>query len=249
MKKYITKKEIEAEPMTLGEAQDKGIHTGYLYVKEHAKNDPGYVIKDNDGGPGYWTSKKEFEEKCKPVETFVDRMKVKYGELVEMQELCEQFVCSDKFRETVKDDYQAFLLKLQNEVMKLYTAILDQCMVAAEGNSEVHTIPSMSFGVATEALKFGFAIRRAGWNGKGLMVFKQVPAHITGAIIPKMTSLPEDAKKLILATKGFINYESQCLIFNSNTGRADSWVPSISDVFAEDWEIVTVKEYTDERQG
>ena len=23
-----------------------------------------------------------------------------------------------------------------------------------------------------------------------------------------------------------------------NTGRADSWVPSISDVFAEDWEIV-----------
>lgn len=249
MKKYITKKEIEAEPMTLGEAQDKGIHTGYLYIKEHAKNNPGYVVKGDDGGPGYWIPKKEFDEKCKPVDTFIEDMRVEYGELAERRRLLDKFIYSDKFRETVKDDYQTFLLKLQNEVMKLYTTILDQRMAAAEGNSEVHTIPGMSFGVATEALKFGFAIRRAGWNGKGLMVFKQVPAHITDAIIPKMTSLPEEAKKLILATKGFINYESQCLIFNSNTGRADSWVPSISDVFAEDWEIVTVKEYTDERQG
>lgn len=36
----------------------------------------------------------------------------------------------------------------------------------------------MSFGVAIEALKFGLAIRRKGWNGKGLWVIKQVPAHI-----------------------------------------------------------------------
>lgn len=43
----------------------------------------------------------------------------------------------------------------------------------------------------------------------------------------------------LLKEKGFIDYTSQCLIYNENTGRADSWVPSISDVFAEDWEIVT----------
>ena len=48
----------------------------------------------------------------------------------------------------------------------------------------------------------------------------------------------ESAKDLILKGKGFIDYTSQCLIYNENTGRADSWVPSISDVFAEDWEIV-----------
>lgn len=96
----------------------------------------------------------------------------------------------------------------------------------------------MRFGDAIEVLKQGGTVRRSGWNGKGLMVFKQVPAHIDSDIIPKMQSLPQSAKDLILKSKGFIDYTSQCLIYNENTGRADSWVPSISDVFAEDWEIV-----------
>lgn len=42
-----------------------------------------------------------------------------------------------------------------------------------------------NFGEAIQALKFGLAIRRSGWNGKNLMVFKQVPAYIEGSIIPK----------------------------------------------------------------
>ena len=97
---------------------------------------------------------------------------------------------------------------------------------------------AMDFGDAIEVLKQGGAIRRTGWNGKGLFVIKQVPAHIGSDVIPKMQSLPQSAKDLILSGKGFIDYTSQCLIYNENTGRADSWVPSISDVFAEDWEIV-----------
>ena len=50
--------------------------------------------------------------------------------------------------------------------------------------------------------------------------------------------MPQSAKDLILNGKGFIDYTSQCLIYNGNTGQADSWVPSISDVFADDWELV-----------
>ena len=99
-------------------------------------------------------------------------------------------------------------------------------------------VRKMNFGMAIMALKAGYPIRRSGWNGKGLMVFKQVPAHIDSDIIPKMQSLPQSAKDLILKGKGFIDYTSQCLIYDENTGRADSWVPSISDVFADDWEIV-----------
>lgn len=49
---------------------------------------------------------------------------------------------------------------------------------------------------------------------------------------------PEAAKKEVLAGLGKINYTCQCLIYNSNTGRADSWVPSSSDIFAKDWEEV-----------
>ena len=97
---------------------------------------------------------------------------------------------------------------------------------------------TMDFGDAIEVLKQGGVIRRKGWNGKGLVVFKQVPAHIGSDIIPKMQSLPQSAKDLILKERGFVDYTSQCLIYNKNTGRADSWTPSISDVFAEDWEIV-----------
>ena len=95
-----------------------------------------------------------------------------------------------------------------------------------------------SFSEAIKLLQKGKAIRRSGWNGKNLFVIKQVPAHIESDIIPKMQSLPQSAKDLIMNGKGFIDYTSQCLIYNGNTGRADSWVPSISDVFAEDWELV-----------
>ena len=110
--------------------------------------------------------------------------------------------------------------------------------VYAKSYREVKEETPICFGDAIEVLKQGGAVRRSGWNGKGLMVFKQVPAHIESDIIPKMQSLPQSAKDLILKGKGFIDYTSQCLIYNENTGRADSWVPSISDVFAEDWEIV-----------
>ena len=99
-------------------------------------------------------------------------------------------------------------------------------------------VRSLAFGDAVELLKKGHALRRSGWNGKNLFVIKQVPAHIESDIIPKMQSLPQSAKDLILNGKGFIDYTSQCLIYNGNTGRADSWVPSISDVFADDWELV-----------
>lgn len=97
---------------------------------------------------------------------------------------------------------------------------------------------NMTFGDAIEVLKQGGAIRRKGWNGKGMFVIKQVPSHIDSNIIPKMQSLPQSAKDLIMKGKGFIDYTCQCLIYNENTGRADSWNPSIADVFAEDWEIV-----------
>ena len=96
----------------------------------------------------------------------------------------------------------------------------------------------MDFGKAIEALKAGEAVQRSGWNGKGLFVVKQVPAHITEDIIPKIQSLSQRAKDLILASENkYIDYTNQMLIINPN-GRADSWIPSSSDVFAEDWQIV-----------
>ena len=97
---------------------------------------------------------------------------------------------------------------------------------------------NLNFGEVIEILKQGGLVRRKGWNGKGLFVIKQVPAHIESDVIPRMQSLPQSAKDRILKGKGFVDYTSQCLIYSENTGRADSWVPSVSDIFAEDWEVV-----------
>ena len=98
---------------------------------------------------------------------------------------------------------------------------------------------SVNFGGAIDLLKAGLAVRRKGWNGKGLFVVKQVPSHITGDIIPNMQSLPQSAKNILMSRENpHIDYTNQMLIINPD-GRADSWVPSASDVFAEDWEVVT----------
>lgn len=97
----------------------------------------------------------------------------------------------------------------------------------------------MDFGEVIKALKEGHAVQREGWNGKGLFVVKQIPCKLEGLIIDKMQSLPESAKELIKMQEGVptIAYTNQMLIVNSE-GRADSWVPSSSDIFAEDWKIL-----------
>lgn len=236
MKKYIGTKEVEAMPMTLGEYINKSGRNPYK-DNAHDEAEEGYLVKYKDGYES-WSPKQVFEESYKCSDTFLDRLHIEHDDLFDKFEKCATFVDSDKFRDVVKEDYPAFLLWLQREVMGRYAAILEQRMAIANGEKEITTLPRMSFGIAIQVLKFGLAIRRSGWNGKGLFVIKQVPAHIESETIPKMQSLPQSAKDLILKGKGFIDYTSQCLIYNENTGRADSWVPSISDVFAEDWEIV-----------
>lgn len=94
------------------------------------------------------------------------------------------------------------------------------------------------FGDAIEALRNGKAIRRDGWNGKGMFVTKQVPSEVSFEILPKMTSLNPVAKTLIAkCDSNSIKYQNQMLLVQRD-GRADSWVPSSSDIFAEDWEII-----------
>lgn len=236
MKKFIGTKQVEAEPMTMGDAYEKGLLQVGRVPNESEKTLPGYHVKYTDGYES-WSPAEPFEKAYRCAETFLDRLKIEHKECFDRFEKCNVFVNSEKFREILKDDYSAFLLYVQRILMGYYTEILELRMDSAEGK-EIPSVPRMSLGIAIEALKFGLAIRRKGWNGKGLFVVKQVPAHIESDVVPKVQSLPQSAKDLILKGKGFVDYTSQCLIYNENTGRADSWVPSVSDMFAEDWEIV-----------
>lgn len=234
MKKYIGTKQIEAEPMTRGDAWGKHL----LREKPSTENfdDEGYHVRYEDRYES-WSPKNTFEKAYKIADTFLDHLHIEMRDLYEKMDKLSPFIESGKIDEIVTDKYQNHLLRLQHRIMSRYINVLE-CRIGRLDGSPEAPLHQMSFGDAIEILKQGGAIRRSGWNGKGLMVFKQVPARITEDVIPKMQSLPQSAKDLILKGKGFIDYTSQCLIYNENTGRADSWVPSISDVFADDWEIV-----------
>lgn len=238
MKQYTGTKTVKATPMTMGEAYERKLLKEGVRPSECETDKAGYLV-EYEGGYQSWSPKSIFDEAYKCADTFLDRLKVEYEELMKRYEKCAAFVDSEKFRKVVKEDCPAFLLSLQRKFMGYYLVILEQRMAIAKGEISITTLTGMSFGSAIQALKFGLAIRRAGWNGKGLFVVKQVPAHITADIIPNMQSLPQSAKDIIMArAEPHIAYTNQMLIVHPD-GRADSWVPSSSDVFAEDWELVT----------
>lgn len=182
MKKYIGTKQIEAEPMTRGDAWGKHL----LREKPSTENfdDEGYHVRYEDGYES-WSPKDTFEKAYKIADTFLDRLHIEMRDLYEKMDKLSPFIESGKIDEIVTDKYQNHLLRLQHRIMSRYINVLE-CRIGRLDGSPEAPLHQMSFGDAIEILKQGGAIRRSGWNGKGLMVFKQVPAHIESDIIPKM---------------------------------------------------------------
>lgn len=97
-------------------------------------------------------------------------------------------------------------------------------------------IKNQTFGQAIEALKEGKIVSRAGWNGKGLFVFRQVPSQVPFEVISKMTSLPQAVKDVFIKSGAPITYQNQfCIVYPDNS--LHGWQPSGSDALANDWEI------------
>ena len=82
------------------------------------------------------------------------------------------------------------------------------------------------FGGALSALKLGQKVARIGWNGKGMFVYL-VPAA--------------SYKATTNAAKGHfgdtVPYNAYFAIKNVNN-TVSTWVPSVNDCLAVDWEIV-----------
>jgi len=93
------------------------------------------------------------------------------------------------------------------------------------------------FGYAIKNLKVGNKVARTGWLGKGMFVFKQVPANVDIQYVPNMQSLPQRVKDEFVKRGKSLNYSNQMAIVKSDN-TVDSWVPSSSDIFAEDWVVV-----------
>ena len=86
----------------------------------------------------------------------------------------------------------------------------------------------MNFGEALTALKAGFKISRAGWNGKGMFLFL-VPGSTFAVNRPPLLGIYPDGT--------VINYLPHIDMRTVN-GDIVPWLASQTDVLAEDWGIV-----------
>lgn len=96
-------------------------------------------------------------------------------------------------------------------------------------NNAYREINGMTFGLAVDALKKGEKLARSGWNGKGMFVFLVNGSTFNVTRAPLLGIFPEGTE---------INYRPHIDIKNVD-GSISTWVPSIGDVMAEDWGIVS----------
>lgn len=81
------------------------------------------------------------------------------------------------------------------------------------------TVDGLSLGLAIEALKLGKKVARAGWNGKGMYVRLVQGWTCTDGI--------DDNRKC-----------NPLLTIKNVDESVSTWVPSINDALADDWQIV-----------
>lgn len=99
----------------------------------------------------------------------------------------------------------------------------------------------MNFGQAIELIKAGYSVRRAGWNGKGMLVhMKKGSIAIDDSHTAMVESVPiglfeksDEESTIRLPTMCFRTAQGSTL---------EGWLASQSDMFAEDWQIVEVGE-------
>ena len=89
----------------------------------------------------------------------------------------------------------------------------------------------MNFGQVLEALKRNCKVSRMGWNGKGLFVVYQ-KGYPQGIPCNKQTAEAWGMKE------GDTFRCDPYLQINTVDGSHSMWVPSIRDIFAEDWEVI-----------
>ena len=124
MKKYIGTKQIEAEPMTMGEA-DKNclIAVGERLSKEEQSIE-GYHTKYDDGVES-WLPKDVFEKAYKVADTPLDRMYIEYKELMDKHNKLVLFL-GRKDAVEIAGENQVALMDVQKVQMHDYLLTLKE---------------------------------------------------------------------------------------------------------------------------
>lgn len=229
MKKYIGTKEVLAQPMTAKEAIEKG-------YKVNNHTDDGYEVEYKDGYKS-WSPKEVFEEAYKLAETPLDRIKIERTSLIDNINALEVFLYSDESSKL--DITTQAMLEAQGKIMISYLKLLTSRSISME--TGIFQRSKFNFGVAIELLETGCILRRCSWDNKDSIIIMQNPTHLGCNAIPSIENLSELTKNLLMKTSKYASFARQCLIINIKTGDIEPWTPSISDIFAEDWELINTQ--------
>lgn len=89
---------------------------------------------------------------------------------------------------------------------------------------------------AAHLLAFGKVVRRKFWD-KGSFVYMQVPSTIPSDIIPKMTSVPMEAKNVFAKRVGLpLTYKNQLALVDMDNCTT-TYTFTTEDIYALDWEV------------
>ena len=125
MKKYIGTKQIEAEPMTMGEAYEKNLLRAGRVPNESEKDKTGYHTKYEDGYES-WSPAEPFEKAYKVADTPLDRMIIEYDKFKQKIDKLDVFFDSEKFK--TLDEKVKELLSCQYRIMTAYSIVLSERM-------------------------------------------------------------------------------------------------------------------------
>ena len=123
MKKYIGTKQVEAEPMTMGEAYRRNLLQTGRVPNDSEKDNPGFYVRYQDGYES-WSPAETFCNAYKLADTPLDRMIIEHQELNNKIDKLGKFICSEGFNSL--NYKQRILLNMQLRSMIEYSLILKE---------------------------------------------------------------------------------------------------------------------------
>jgi hypothetical protein len=232
MKKYLVRDILEAEPMPMNE-----------YVKlvqkevDDVPNTDGYHVKYANGKTT-WLEKNDFEKNAIPYDDLKERL------AVELQDLEEKAIkLKEAFKSHKLDNLTPInkaLLGAQLDLMSQYHRILFIRNAMDKDIKQRDSINMVPFGTALATLKQGWPVSRITWQNREdkTIIVNLVPSYVDKVTLLNTELLSEQTKHSVEEVEFSHIYAGQCISIN-NQMEATSWSPSIEDIFAEDWIILT----------
>ena len=123
MKKYIGTKQVEAEPMTMGEAYKRNLLQTGRVPNDSEKDNPGFYVRYQDGYES-WSPAETFCKAYKLADTPLDRLIIEHQELRDKINKLEKFFGSSYFQCLSLRTKE--LIAMQFHIMIEYSLILKE---------------------------------------------------------------------------------------------------------------------------